>query len=431
LGGFGKPFDFWSVYTAEMPIREENYIEDNLADAVFPVPTNELDRALALHELDFDYSELDQSLDDLTRLAAKIAETNISVVNLIDTFTQWSISSFGLQIKQTPREETICQYAILGDHDRGMEVEDLSKDERFRDMAFVTGSPDLRYYFGIPLKINEGLPIGTLCVLHDKHKNLSQEKKEMLEILAKEIVDRIRLGNAVKVLSRQLQDANHIKNNIAHDVRGPISGIIGLAEIIQVQGVDTDVEETKNYLGLIQKSGQSVLELTDEILSACKDATKPQGNQFTLNTLRTKLANIFGPQAVTKDVKLDIQVSPVYANLPFAKNSILQILGNLISNSIKFTPKGGEVVVDLDMKVTERNHLLLVKVKDSGVGMSSEKIDEIFRQQMSTSAGTAGETGYGLGLQLVNRLVSKLKGKISVKSEQGQGVEFELILPVS
>lgn len=414
-----------------MPIREESYIEEKLADADFPVPCNELDRALALHELDFDYSELDQSLDDLTRLAAKIAETNISVVNLIDTFTQWSISSVGLRVKQTPREETICQYAILGDHDRGMEVEDLSKDERFKDKAFVTGSPDLRYYFGIPLKIKEGLPIGTLCVLHDEHKNLSQEKKEMLEILAKEIVNRIRLGHAVKVLSQQLQEANQIKNNVAHDVRGPISGIIGLAEIIQVQGIDTDVEETRNYLDLIQRSGQSVLYLTDEILSVSKDTAIPQGNQFTLKTLKGKLVDLFGPQAITKGVKLGVKVAPVYANLPFAKTSILQILGNLISNSIKFTPQSGEVVVDLDMKAAERNHLLLVKVKDSGVGMSPEKIDEIFHQQMTTSAGTAGETGYGLGLQLVNRLVSKLQGSITVKSEKGQGVEFELILPVS
>jgi signal transduction histidine kinase len=83
------------------------------------------------------------------------------------------------------------------------------------------------------------------------------------------------------------------------------------------------------------------------------------------------------------------------------------------------------------MKAAERNHLLLVKVKDSGVGMSPEKIDEIFHQQMTTSVGTAGEIGYGLGLQLVNRLVSKLQGSITAKSEKGQGVEFELTLPVS
>lgn len=390
-----------------------------------------MERLLALNELDLDYSDLDQSLSDLTKLAAKIAGTSISVVNLIDTFTQWSVSSFGMEISQTPREDSVCQYTIMEENSKGLEVADLSSDQRFKDRAYVTGDPFLRYYFGVPLKINESLPIGSLCVIDDEYKSLSDEKKEMLEILAEEIVKRIKILHAVNTLKHSLQECTTIKNNVAHDIRGPLGGIVGLTEIIEMQGDSNTLEEVLSYISLIQKSGKSVLELADEILSKCNVIEKPKDHEFTLKTLRKKVEDLYGPQAMTKEVRLEVHSTEEHAALPFSKNHILQILGNLISNSIKFTPAGGLVRVDLDMEVTDRDRLLFLKVKDSGVGMSKEKIDQIISGAAASSSGTSGEKGYGFGLNLVQRLVHKLGGRISVCSEPGVGAQFELVLPVS
>lgn len=142
------------------------------------IPENELERLLALSELDLDFMDLNKNLSDLTMLAAKIAGTEVSLVNLIDHYTQWSVSSFGIDIAQMPREESVCQYVILDPDREEFEVKDLAKDERFKDKFYVQGNPNLRYYYGIPLKVSETVSLGALCVMDSNFKALSPEKRK-------------------------------------------------------------------------------------------------------------------------------------------------------------------------------------------------------------------------------------------------------------
>ncbi len=401
-----------------------------------PIPSNEMDRLLALSEFDLDYTDLDKSFSDLTKLAAKVAGTNISLVNLIDSFTQWSTSSFGFDLKQMPREDSVCQYTIMPENDKGFEVRDLSIDERFKERNYVVQSPFLKYYYGIPLKLNDEISLGALCVLDQDHKELSAEKKEMLEIIACEVVNRIRIQLAISKLKSKVQESNNVKNRVAHDIRGPIGGIIGLAEIIQSQGDDNKLEEVLSFISLIQKSGKSILELADEILTQNFDSSgqskrEPKDHEFTLLTLQSKLLDMFNPQALTKKIEFLVNATPLHAEIPFPKNKILQILGNLISNSIKFTPEGGKVEVFLDMEVSDKVKSLHLKVKDNGVGISHAKITDILEGEATSSNGTSGEKGFGFGLNLVNHLVKGLNGKLLLTSEKDQGTEFELILPMA
>jgi signal transduction histidine kinase len=400
-----------------------------------PIPSNEMERLLALSEFDLDYTDLDKTFSDLTKLAAKIAGTDISLVNLIDSFTQWSVSAFGIDFKQTPRENSVCEYTILAENDKGFEVKDLSKDERFKDRDYVVQSPFLKYYYGIPLKLNDEISLGALCVLDQEYKDLSAEKKEMLEIIAGEVVNRIKIHYAMANLNLKVEESNNIKNRVAHDIRGPIGGIIGLAEIIQSQGDDNKLEEVLAFISLIQKSGRSILDLADEILtqnfhSSGQAKRDPKDHEFTLLTLQSKLLDMYNPQAMTKKVQFHVSATPPHGEIPFPKNKILQILGNLISNSIKFTAEGGSVEVMLDMKVSEDEKILFLKVKDNGVGIGITKIAQILEGGTSSIEGTSGEKGFGFGLNLVNHLVKGLNGKLFVTSTEGQGSEFELVLPM-
>jgi signal transduction histidine kinase len=316
-----------------------------------------------------------------------------------------------------------------------MEIKDLSLDERFKDRSYVMDFPHLKYYFGIPLKVKGDLTIGSLCVMHEEFRSLSDETKEMLTIIAAEIVNKIKASQTLNKLAYQVRACVMIKNKLAHDIRGPIGGIVGLSEIIQIQGTENDMEEVLTYVDLINKSSRSVLELADEILSVNQEsdgANKiPNDHEFTLPILATRLLNLFGPQAITKHIDLTAEVSSVHEEIVFPKTNVVQILGNLISNSIKYTPAGGSVKVILDMDLQDQNKALRILVKDSGVGMSPEKITEIVNGDAKSSAGTSGEKGYGFGLNLVHQLVTNLKGQMRIKSEPGQGAEFELILPFS
>jgi len=220
-----------------------------------PIPANEMDRILSLSDFDLDYSNHHDSFKDLAKLAAKVAGTNISLVNLVDAFTQWSISTHGLEIEQMPREDSVCQYTITtGDH---FEVTDLAADSRFKDKFYVVDEPNLRYYFGVPLTTDQGHNLGALCVLDNNYKQtLGPEKIELLKIIAGEIVNRLKTFKVISALKSKLDEANETKKKVAHDIRGPLGGIIGLAQVISEQGRDNQIDEvleTKYWVQIIPK----------------------------------------------------------------------------------------------------------------------------------------------------------------------------------
>jgi len=392
------------------------------------IPANEMDRLMSLAEYDLDYSSHKDNFKDLAKLAAKVAGTEVSLVNLIDTFTQWTISNHGLNMDQMPREDSVCQYTILnGEY---FEIENLAADTRFKDKFYVTDDPNLRYYYGVPLRSPEGHNLGALCVLDKRHKSLTPEKAELLKIIADEIVNRLKTYKAIDHLQNKLVEANETKKKVAHDIRGPLGGIIGLAQIISEQGKNNQIDEVLDFINLIHRSGRSLLELADEILSSDKPQTL-NSDEFNLLIFKDKLERLYTPQAKNKNIKLTVAtVSPASATTPFSKNKLLQIAGNLISNAIKFTPNNGSVNVGLNLKVDKnKKNVLVIKITDTGVGLTKEGIDAILSSSASSTNGTGGETGYGFGLSLVKHLIDGLKGTLKIHSEPGKGATFEVILP--
>lgn len=258
----------------------------------------------------------------------------------------------------------------------------------------------------------------------------------MLNIIAKEVVNRFRVFKAVEGLQKKVQETQQIKNRVAHDIRGPLGGIIGLAEIIQMQGDQNKLGEVLEFISMIQKSGKSLLELADEILSQDyvdqkkKIARKPTESEFTLNTLKEKLISMFEPQALVKNIQFEVEVEAPNAEVPFPKNKLLQVIGNLISNSMKFTTSQGKVSVRMDMEILGLDKVLLLEVVDSGIGMTQEKIQEILAKEGKSTEGTMGEIGFGFGLNLVLHLVQSLKGKMDIKSKPGEGTHFKILIPM-
>ncbi len=392
-----------------------------------PIPANEMDRVINLSEFDLDYSGLKDNFKDLTKLAAKVAGTEISLVNLIDSYTQWTISNHGLEIDQMPREDSVCQYVVAGDDH--FEVPDLRTDDRFKDKFYVVDDPSLRYYYGVPLKTQEGYNLGALCVLDTDLKTLSPEKTEMLKIIADEIVNRLKAFKAIDSLKSQLHEANESKKKVAHDIRGPLGGIIGLAQIISEQGQENQIDEVLEFINMIHKGGRSLLDLADEILST-EEPKALKNDQFNLAVLKDKLEKLYQPQAVNKGIQFVVHISSGSSATPFSKNKLLQIIGNLISNAMKFTPAGGKVTVDMRLDTENVLNKLFISVTDTGVGLNKEGIDKILNGNASSTDGTGGEQGYGFGLALVKHLVEVLKGTMGIISEPGKGATFEITLPL-
>ncbi len=392
-----------------------------------PIPENEYERVLNLSDFNLDYSNFQENFRDLAKLAASVAGTPISLVNLIDSYTQWTISNYGLDLEQMPREDSVCQYTIKYD-EKPFEIEDLSNDDRFKDKFYVKDDPSLRYYYGVPL-VSDGLNIGALCVLDKEVRTLSPEKEELLRIIADEIVNRLKSYKAIEGLRNRVKEVQATQNKVVHDIRGPLGGIIGLTEIISEQGKENKIDEVLEFIKLIHKSGKSILELADEILSADKNKSVPiKGNEMDMQSFKEKLEKLYIPQAKSKNIQFEVNINPRAMGIPFPKNKLLQITGNLISNAIKFTPNGGRVSVGLDMDISNSKHNLNIKVQDSGDGISAEKIDSILNGNASSEQGTEGEKGYGFGLQLIKHLISGLNGKLNISSVPGEGSVFEVMI---
>jgi signal transduction histidine kinase len=132
---------------------------------------------------------------------------------------------------------------------------------------------------------------------------------------------------------------------------------------------------------------------------------------------------------VNKKISFSVSTNAQTEVIPFSKNKLLQIIGNLISNSMKFTPQGGNVSVKLAVKLGEFQNELHIIVEDSGVGMDAAKIEQIQAGQGKTTEGTSGEQGYGFGLALVKHLIDSLKGHMYIASKMGAGTTFEIVLP--
>ncbi|MDB4304243.1 GAF domain-containing protein, partial [Desulfosarcina sp.] len=156
-----------------------------------PIPDNEKERLKSLKSYDILDTPDEEDFNEITRLAARIAKSPIGLISLIDEERQWFKSKVGLNVKETPRNISFCQHAIM--QDDIYEIPNALKNELFLNNPLVKGNPDIRFYAGVPLIDPKGFHLGTLCVIDTKPKKLSLEQKEVLKLLAKAVVNHLNL----------------------------------------------------------------------------------------------------------------------------------------------------------------------------------------------------------------------------------------------
>ncbi len=150
-----------------------------------PKPKNEKERLAALKRLEILDTLPEQSYDDITKIASYVCQAPIALVSLIDGDRQWFKSRVGLDATETPRDIAFCAHAIL--EEELFYVPDSSKDERFADNPLVTGHPNVAFYAGAPLETAEGHRLGTLCVIDNKPRVFTDEQKDILTMLSRQV----------------------------------------------------------------------------------------------------------------------------------------------------------------------------------------------------------------------------------------------------
>lgn len=189
-----------------------------------PLPANETRRL----ELLLDTALLDtpeqEVFDNLTCMAAEIAQTPIALISLVGADRQWFLSRTGTDLRETSRSVSFCAHAIL--HDDLMEVPDARSDPRFTDNPLVTGAANIRFYAGLPLVFPSGEALGTLCVIDSEPRALTDAQRHALKTLASSAVTQIELRRRVRHLEEESERRRIAEARIHHlATRDPLTGL--------------------------------------------------------------------------------------------------------------------------------------------------------------------------------------------------------------
>ena len=231
--------------------------------------------------------------------------------------------------------------------------------------------------------------------------------------------------------SHELQKSNNTKDKffsiIAHDLKGPFNALIGFGEILQQKIDECNKEEIEKFVSIINKTLNETFNLLVNLLEwAQSQSNRIEFKPKSINLLASlgDLISLMMVQANKKGISVDIKIPndiEVFAD----KNMLNTIVRNLMSNAIKFTNKGGQIV----LSATTDYNQVQITVKDNGVGILQENIDKLFvLETASSKKGTAGEKGTGLGLVLCKEFVERHHGRFWVESEPGMGSQFHFTL---
>ncbi|UNK61816.1 aerobic respiration two-component sensor histidine kinase ArcB [Buttiauxella ferragutiae] len=248
-------------------------------------------------------------------------------------------------------------------------------------------------------------------------------KRHGLMGFGRDITERKRYQDALERASR---DKTTFISTISHELRTPLNGIVGLSRIL----LDTDLNpEQTNYLKTIHVSAITLGNIFNDIIDMDKlERRKVQlDNQpIDFTGFLADLENLSGLQAQQKGLKLEMNSTlPLPHKVVTDGTRLRQILWNLISNAVKFTPKGGLVAVRV---CYEEENTLRFEVQDSGIGIPQDEQDKIFAMyyQVKDSHGGKPATGTGIGLAVSRRLAKSMGGDITVSSKPGEGSLFTL-----
>lgn len=236
------------------------------------------------------------------------------------------------------------------------------------------------------------------------------------------------------MLSDKLDELRNSLRNLNHDVRSPINGIVGIADLL-INDDKTNRELPKQDLTMIKDSAQAIIEKIDGVLHTIDtgDGSKKDLEVTPLSNVCEKIKRLYNPLGQQKSHSLVVS-NRINKEIRITHNFsvvLTQIIGNLVGNAIKFTPTGGTIIVAMSQKAKEDKHILIIIIEDNGKGMTSEQLIALNSgKPIKQSKGTANEKSFGIGLAHIRQLVDKQNGSIVAKKNEEQGTTFILTLPI-
>lgn len=372
------------------------------------VPKDEQARLLALARYQILDTPPEAAFDGLTALAAHILDVPIALISIVDADRQWFKSAHGLEETQTPRDVSFCGHVVA--NDRELIVADALEDQRFADNPLVTGDPHVRFYVGIPLRTRDGSVLGTLCAIDQKPRELTPDRRRLLETLAQQVIAQMELrrrnleleehDRENKGLQTRLQASLREKELLLQEVHHRVKNNLQLvSSLINLQLALVPEGEARSALEEVQGRIHAVAIVHEAIYSARDYSQVPISNY--VRSLASSIFYALG--ATSKEIGMDLDVGelrlPVDKAIPCGL-----VLNELISNAVKHAfPDGRAGTVRVQVSLLPDGRLEMI-VGDDGVGLPS---------------GFSVEATDSVGMQVVTALVEQLNAELRITQHEG------------
>lgn len=395
-------------------------------------------RLAAVHQTGLLDSPPTAALDRLTRLASTLIGVPATFISLVDAERDFYLSHNGfgepLATERELRGTTFCHYAIA--NDGALAIDDTGADPVYRDVSTVK-SLGVAAYLGVPMKNAQGAVIGSFCAIDFAPHAWTARDVAVMEELAASAMREVTLLESIGAHVRKADEAQaallsaqrasgerrEILNSVAHDLRDPLHTILlALGPLEALQGN----ERVAKSVAIVRRQATRMNRLLDDLL----DVARIDGGSLRLEpepidaaALLTEVAGDFTLQAGAADVTLELDVPADLPAVTGDRARLAQALSNLVSNALKFTPRGGHA----RLSVRQAGAMMRLQVSDSGRGIDDALLERVFEPFFQADCD---RTGTGLGLHIVRGIVERHGGAIRVSSSIGAGATFLIELPL-
>jgi K+-sensing histidine kinase KdpD len=395
-------------------------------------------RTYSFEALGLLHGSMDESLYNIIALASQALDVPISFVSVLEKEEgiQYLSAYLGSCFDESdtcemPVEGSICRY-VQADR-KTVAIPDLLKDPRTHDNEFVL-QHNLRAYLGSPVHTVAGKVIGAICCMSYAPREWRPNEIGTLECLARCVDDLIAAKTSTleeHKLRMDLQEMMETRSgyvaHVSHEIRTPLTGIVGSIKLLQAAKFET---QSQSLMSILDRSADRLLDFVNDVL----DLAKLDAGHFETIAEVTEIGELAGDvlsefQSIADAKSLNLTVDDRLngKNYLADRAAFKTILQNLIGNAVKFTETGA-ITVSID---EDSYGQLSIRVTDTGIGIAPENHEKIFKEFQQAEPATARTYGgTGLGMPIVKRMVDRMNGTISVKSELGKGSTFTVLVPL-
>ncbi len=361
-------------------------------------------------------------------MATTLCRAAGAAVNIIDDRYQYQIAKVGSPAERCDIDDSMC--AVVLPDARHVFVADARRDERFATNPFVTGERGhIRFYASSPLITPGGVAIGTLCVFDDGEGALTAEQSAALDLLAHQAVEVLELRRLAGELERSNDELAHIAAQVSHDLRNPLTALMGQLDLA-ADGIEVgDRARTARALERADAAAVRMNAMITELpayarAGGAQPKREPTPLRDIVEAVVADLERAVAAFDATITVRIDADDDTVIGD-PTLLNVLLQ---DLVANAVKFAGAGG-VKPALVLTAVRGRAGWTLTLDDNGPGVPAELRERVFG---AMERGEAGDVpGLGLGLATCRRIVSAHGGRITIGDAPLGGARVKVTLPVA